>query len=204
MPVTRWELVITDVLHSLRSLLCTATNETPHDRVFKFPRKSTSGSSVPSWLLHSDKAFMKRHVRQSKYEPLVEEVDILDVNPSTSHIRTAEGREMTVSNRHLAPIGSSSPGVTLPNDSRSNAPIARSSSVKNAAETPQIAGENENHELINSESDHDSLANSSSDNIEIPFQENDPNNSDLEPSGSQTDFLRFSTRNRKQTEFYGV
>ena len=29
-----WELVLPDVLHSLRSLLCTATNATPHERFF--------------------------------------------------------------------------------------------------------------------------------------------------------------------------
>ena len=50
LPLKCWELVITDVLHSIRSLLCTATNETPHERVFTFPRKSTSVSSLPSWL----------------------------------------------------------------------------------------------------------------------------------------------------------
>ena len=105
LPLSDWEYVITDALHSLRSLLCTATNETPHERIFKYPRKSTSGRSVPSWMLEGGKALMKRHARRSKYEPLVEEVHLLDVNPSTCHVRTTSGREMTVSNKHLAPIG---------------------------------------------------------------------------------------------------
>ena len=48
---------------------------------------------------------MKRHINRSKYDPIVEEVDILDVNPNTCHVRTKKGKELTVSNRHLAPIG---------------------------------------------------------------------------------------------------
>lgn len=111
LPIQCWEMVLHDVLHSIRSLLCTATNETPHERLFNFPRKSTTGTSLPAWLLNDSKALMKRHTNQSKYEPYVEEVDLLDVNPNTSHVRTAEGVELTVSNRHLAPIGSSNPSA---------------------------------------------------------------------------------------------
>ena len=109
LPLKLWEQVITDVLHSIRSLLCTATNDTPHERVFNFPRKSTTGSSLPGWLTDNSKALMKRHTNRSKYDPLVEEVELLDVNPNTSHVRTGEGVELTVSNKHLAPIGDDSP-----------------------------------------------------------------------------------------------
>ena len=38
-------------------------------------------------------------------------MELLDVNPNTSHVRTGEGVELTVSNKHLAPIGDDS----LPN-----------------------------------------------------------------------------------------
>ena len=48
---------------------------------------------------------MKRPTNRSKYDPFVEEVDILDVNPNTCHVRTKKGKELTVFNRHLAPIG---------------------------------------------------------------------------------------------------
>ena len=34
LPVQHWQTVLPDVLHSTRSLLCTATNETPHERFF--------------------------------------------------------------------------------------------------------------------------------------------------------------------------
>ena len=50
LPIQCWQQVLPDVLHSIRSLLCTATNETPHERLFSYVRRSSTGSSVPSWL----------------------------------------------------------------------------------------------------------------------------------------------------------
>ena len=38
LPIKYWQEVLPDVLHSLRSLLCAATNETPHERLFRFAR----------------------------------------------------------------------------------------------------------------------------------------------------------------------
>ena len=37
-----WETVLPDALHSIRSLLCTATNATPHERLFDYNRKSAA------------------------------------------------------------------------------------------------------------------------------------------------------------------
>ena len=66
--LTAWEQVLPDALHSIRSLLCTATNATQHERLFNFNRKSTSGSSFPSWLSTPGPIYVKKHVRQSKYD----------------------------------------------------------------------------------------------------------------------------------------
>ena len=105
LPVERWEVVLPDALHSVRSLLSTATNETPHERLFRHQRRSTSGNSVPTWLSKpGDVVLMKRHVRQ-KYDPLVDEVELLEANPQYAHVRLPDGRETTVSIRHLAPRG---------------------------------------------------------------------------------------------------
>ena len=41
LPVQQWEKVLPDLLHSIRSLLSTATNTTPHERFFNFPRESS-------------------------------------------------------------------------------------------------------------------------------------------------------------------
>lgn len=48
LSITHWEKVLPDVLHSIRSLLSTATNATPHGRFFNFNRKSNQGTSLPS------------------------------------------------------------------------------------------------------------------------------------------------------------
>ena len=47
LPVQNWQNVLPDALHSIRSLLCTSTNQTPHERFFSFPRRSMVSSSIP-------------------------------------------------------------------------------------------------------------------------------------------------------------
>ena len=47
---------------------------------------------------------LKRHIRTKKDEPLVNKVELLQANPQYSHVRYADGRETTVSLRHLAPL----------------------------------------------------------------------------------------------------
>ena len=49
-PTSCWEDVLMDALHSIRSLLCTATNCTPHERLFSHPRRTGLGVTLPSWL----------------------------------------------------------------------------------------------------------------------------------------------------------
>ena len=46
---------------------------------------------------------MRRHVRASKYEPLVDEVVLLEANPQYAHIRFTNGRKSKVSVSDLAP-----------------------------------------------------------------------------------------------------
>ena len=101
--VSQWESVITDALHSIRSLLCTSTNSTPHERLFNYQRHSTSGNSVHTWLSTPGAVLLRRWNRQSKYDPLVEEVELLDTNPEYAHVKFANGRESTASLRDLAP-----------------------------------------------------------------------------------------------------
>ena len=103
LPISRWQEVLPQVLHATRSLLCTATNETPHDRFFSFPRRSAAGPSLPVWLLSPGPVFLRRYVRNRKTDPLVEPVELLQANPTYAHIRFPDGRESTVSIRDLAP-----------------------------------------------------------------------------------------------------
>lgn len=105
LKLEQWQLVLPDVLHSIRSLLCTTTNETPHERFMNFSRRSSTGSSIPSWLAEPGPVYVKRHVRPSKFVPLVEKADVLQANAHYAHIRYPDGRETTVSTKHLAPYG---------------------------------------------------------------------------------------------------
>ena len=94
--------MLPDALHTARSLLCTSTNSTPHERFFGFERRSMLGKSLSSWLLQKGPVLSRRFVR-NKDEPLVDEVDLLDANPSFAHIRFPDGRESTVTTTDLAP-----------------------------------------------------------------------------------------------------
>ena len=102
-PISRWELVLNQALYSIRSLLSTATNETPHERVFRFNRKSSFGISIPTWLSSPGRVLLRRENRSSKYDPLTEEVELLMCNPQYAVVRLPSGKEETVSLRHLAP-----------------------------------------------------------------------------------------------------
>lgn len=116
LSVENWEQVLPQALHSVRSLLCTTINCTPHERMFRHPRRSTNGTSVPSWLTNSGQVLMKKFNRTNKYQPLVEEVELIHSNPDFSYIRLPDGRETTVSNRHLAPLGSERVDLRIDNE----------------------------------------------------------------------------------------
>lgn len=100
-----WEEVLQEALHSIRSLLCTATNCTPHERFFSFPRRTSNGEALPTWLTTPGPVLIKRNVRSSKYDDLVEEAELLEANPQYAFIRRKDGSESTVSLRQLAPKG---------------------------------------------------------------------------------------------------
>lgn len=105
-----WEVVLQESLHAIRSLLCTATNCTPHERFFVHPRRTSNGVTLPSWLTPGP-VLAKRNVRHSKYDDNVEEVELLEVNPQYALIRREDGSEATVSLRHLAPKGTPTPNA---------------------------------------------------------------------------------------------
>jgi transposase InsO family protein len=110
LEISDWETVLPETLHSIRSLLNTATNATPHERMFSFNRRSPVGTTLPNWLMQPGPVLLKRSVRTSKYEPLVEEVELLECNPEYAYIRLSDGQERTVSLRQLAPV------AEVPND----------------------------------------------------------------------------------------
>lgn len=112
LPISHWESVLHDALHSIRSLLCTATNATPHERIFQYNRKSTSGTALPSWLLTPGPILLRRNARSSKYDPLVDEVELLECHPQYAYVRLPDGKEETVSLHHLSPKPQETPSTT--------------------------------------------------------------------------------------------
>ena len=62
-----WEDLLPEALHAVRTLLCTAAIETPHERFFPFPQKSMLGTSLPSWFVTSGKVLLRKFVR-SKHD----------------------------------------------------------------------------------------------------------------------------------------
>jgi len=69
--------------------------------MFHHARRSVNGTSIPSWLKPC-RIYAKRCVR-NKDEPLVDEAELLEINPSYAHVRLKDGRETTVSIRDLSP-----------------------------------------------------------------------------------------------------
>lgn len=149
LPIAEWETVLPQALHSVRSLLCTATNCTPHERMFAHPRQSGNGVSTPSWLLQPGTVLVKRFNRQSKYEPPVEEATLLEGNHDYALIRYSDGRETTVSTRHLAPSHTAElvedsgtqiiPPIPIPNDvdsTRADEPPAQEEPSSSEAHPP--------------------------------------------------------------------
>lgn len=81
----------------------TATDETPHGRMLGHPRRYMNGSSTPSWQTTPRKVLLRRHVRTSKQDLLVDEVDLIHLNPLYGLVRFPDVREDTFSTRELTP-----------------------------------------------------------------------------------------------------
>ena len=102
MKLSCWEDVLPDALHSIRSLLCIAANMTPHERLFKYTRKFTSGTPIPTWAKPGP-IYIRNHTKSSKYDPPVTPATLLEINPHYAHVRLPSGVEITVNIRDIAP-----------------------------------------------------------------------------------------------------
>ena len=125
-----WEALLPEALHTVRSLLCTSTNSTPHERFLGFTRRSMIGKSLPSWLVQPGPVLLRRFVR-NKSDPLVDEVELLEANPNFAKVRFPTGRESTVSVGDLAPCTS---GADV--GSKQTPPVSRSEQEQDRSITP--------------------------------------------------------------------
>ena len=97
-----WESVLPEALHAVRSLVCLSTNETPHQRFFRFPRRAMFGTALPLWFLSPGTVLLRRFVR-NKSEPLCDIVDLVEANQHYAIVRHENGSESSVSTSDLAP-----------------------------------------------------------------------------------------------------
>ena len=116
LPINAWPDVLQDVLRSIRSLQCITTNATPHERMFNFERRSSTVTALPVWLCEPGEVLLKQFRGRSKYDPIVEVVELLEANPTYAKIRHRNGREDSVALRHLARF----PRLDRPQDSAEN------------------------------------------------------------------------------------
>ena len=65
------------------------------------------GRTLPNWLIQPGPVLLQRFVR-NKHDLLVDEVELLDANPSFANVRLRSGNEVTVSVSDLAPCPSNS------------------------------------------------------------------------------------------------
>ena len=78
---------MSDSLHSIRSFLRSATKETPHERLFGHKQRSILGIPLLAWLSSPVPVFLKRLVRSSKVDPLVNKVDLAQAIPTYIVVR---------------------------------------------------------------------------------------------------------------------
>ena len=95
--INQWDKVLPQGLHSIRTLLLISRKVTPHERLFNFPGRPLSVCSILTWLSTPGKVLLKQHIRQSKNETAVEEVELIEANHRYAHIRLHYSNETTVS-----------------------------------------------------------------------------------------------------------
>ena len=101
LSIHQWDTVVETALASIRALINTSTNETPHNRMFAFERTRVFNDSD---YVEAEKVMYLRKFVRNKSEPLVaEKVTIINYNQTYSDILHADGRHDRVSNNDLSP-----------------------------------------------------------------------------------------------------
>lgn len=76
----KWKIVQPEAEHPISSLLCTATNCTPHERFFIRPWRSSNGTSRPAWLRQPEPVLMY-HPANTSLLSFVDEAELLESYP---------------------------------------------------------------------------------------------------------------------------
>ena len=86
-PDSHWEMILPDPLHSIKSFLSTSINTTLHEIFFDCQRLYSCGTSLPSWLAAPGPVMLCRLVCHINNDQLVDEIHLVDFNPSYAHVR---------------------------------------------------------------------------------------------------------------------
>ena len=104
LDISNWEEMLPIALHSIRSLLNTSTNCTPHVRMFNYRRHpgSIGSKMLLSWFINPGPVLLRNFDKSNKNEDLVERVELLEANPHYALIQDQRGITKTVSLQDLA------------------------------------------------------------------------------------------------------
>ena len=99
MDISNWEEMLPTALHSIRSLLNTSTNCTPHERMFSYQRRPGSiGSKIlPSWLINPGPVLLRNFEKSNKNYDLLNWLELLKINPHYALIKDQRGITKTFS-----------------------------------------------------------------------------------------------------------
>ena len=110
----RWDEMLPDVSTSIRTLIGRATNSTPHDQVFGFPRRRSSVQRIANWLAPKNGISLETFVRNNS-DPLIKPSKVVEVvNDLFVRIQRPSGSIDSVS------LSTSSRGSIAPNWNRSD------------------------------------------------------------------------------------
>jgi hypothetical protein len=97
---------------------------------------------------------MEKHVHASKYDPLVEEVDLIEANVDYAYVQLADGRETTVSTSHLVPRGDLQVYPVQGVKSHETSQFGQHAPLQT---TEQLTGDQKEQEVLSEHSKHRSL-----------------------------------------------
>ena len=68
-------------------------NTTSHEKFYGFQNRSSHGTSITLWLTTPGPVLFCRFVHANKSDPLVDQVELKEVNPNYAHVQHMDGRE---------------------------------------------------------------------------------------------------------------
>lgn len=119
-PLSQQETGLLQALHSIRTLMCTFTNQTPHEHLFSHDMKLASGVSLDEQPgAHPYVPFCKM-----KENSLVEKVQLLRCKPKYANLQYSYGREDMMPTHPLTPSGQTSEPWAVDYFNTSEAPVS--------------------------------------------------------------------------------